>query len=180
MKIRAGFDISFEVTQSTPMIVMLTVHPSRAANLLSDHRIDVSPRAITRDYLDQFGNICTRLEAPPGGVRLQSEFLISDCGLPDEINFCAAEIPIERLPDDVLVYLVPSRYCDTEKVTDLAWSENRSPVGAAYKKSATMFTTEYLSATSMPARTVPPLRATMKGSGSAAILHIWLSPFAAA
>ena len=122
MKIKAGFDISFEVTQATPMIVMLTVHPSRAADLLTDHRIDTGPRVITRDYLDQYGNVCTRLRAPPGGVRLRSEFLITDCGLPDTVNWAAPETPIERVPDDVLIYLVASRYCDTEKLSDLAWS----------------------------------------------------------
>ncbi len=122
MKIRAGSDISFEVSQATPMIVMLTVHPSRTADLLTDHRIDVDPRAMTRDYLDQYGNVCTRLVAPPGGVRLRSEFLISDCGLPDPVDCAAPETPIEQLPDDILIYLVASRYCDTEKLSDMAWS----------------------------------------------------------
>src|SRR5579859_978292 len=122
MKIRAGFDISFEVSQHTPMIAMLTVHPSRADDLLSDHRIDLSPQTATHDYLDHFGNVCTRFVAPPGGVRMKSEFLIRDSGLHDEINKSAAEVAVERLPDDVLVYLVASRYCDTEKLSDLAWS----------------------------------------------------------
>lgn len=122
MKIRAGFDISFEVAQTTPMIVMLTVHPSRAADLLTKHCIKVTPHAVMHDYLDQFGNVCTRLVAPPVGIRLQSELLISDRGLHDEINLFAVEVPVERLPDEVLVYLVPSRYCDSEKLSDLAWS----------------------------------------------------------
>ena len=122
MRIRAGFDIFFEVSQATPMIAMLTVHPSRRPDLLTSHRIDVTPRALLHDYLDQFGNVCTRLVAPPGGIRLQCEFQISDSGLHDEINSSASETPVEQLPDEVLVYLVPSRYCETEKLSNLAWS----------------------------------------------------------
>jgi transglutaminase-like putative cysteine protease len=118
MEIRAGFDIAFDIPRPTPMILMLTIHPSR----LADHRIAFTPRTISHDYKDMFGNICTRILAPPGEIQIKSDFVIADSGLPDAVNPQAAQLLVERLPDDVLVYLVGSRYCDTRKLSDFAWS----------------------------------------------------------
>ncbi len=104
------------------MILMLSIHPSRSKDLLSPHRIQFSQDVQARDYLDMFGNTCTRIIAPPGLIEIKNEFLISDCGLPDAVNPGAQQTPIAQLPDDVLVYLLGSRYCDTQKLSDLAWS----------------------------------------------------------
>ena len=122
MEIRAGFDIAFDIPRPTPMILMLTIHPSRLADLLTDHRIAFTPRTISHDYKDIFGNICTRILAPPGEIQIKSDFVIADSGLPDAVNPQAAQLLVERLPDDVLAYLVGSRYCDTQKLSDFAWS----------------------------------------------------------
>ena len=65
MQIRAGYDIAFQCYQETPMILMLSVHPSREADLLSPHRITFSQDVQARDYLDMFGNTCTRIIAAP-------------------------------------------------------------------------------------------------------------------
>ena len=73
-------------------------------------------------YRDSFGNICGRLVAPAGGVTLRGRALVRDSGLPDVVTQNARQLPIERLPDDVLIYLMPSRYCETDKLADLAWS----------------------------------------------------------
>ena len=122
MIIRAGYDIAFYCQQDTPMVLMLSVHPSRQADVLGAHRIRLSNGIPSRDYLDSFGNICTRLVAPPGLLEIRNEFRIRDSGLPDEVAPCAREIAIDDLPDAILVYLMGSRYCDTEKLSDLAWS----------------------------------------------------------
>jgi transglutaminase-like putative cysteine protease len=122
MRIEAGYDIAFNCFQEVPIVLMLSVHPSRKAGLLTEHRITFSPNVTSRDYLDAFGNICTRLIAPPGILEIRNRFVIADSGKPDEVAPDALQWDIDRLPDDALVYLLASRYCDTEKLSDLAWS----------------------------------------------------------
>jgi transglutaminase-like putative cysteine protease len=104
------------------MILMLSVHPSRQGDLLTDHALRTSPFTGTRDYTDSFGNTCTRLVAPAGLIEIRNEFLIQDSGLPDATAFNAAQVPLQDLPDDALIYLLGSRYCDTQKLTELAWA----------------------------------------------------------
>jgi len=120
--IRAGYDIAFQCQQPTPMVLMLSVHPSRQQDLLSEDRLRLSNGTIARDYLDSFGNICTRLMAPAGLLEVRNEFLVRDSGRPDEVNPGARQFGVEALPDDTLLYLMGSRYCDTQKLSDLAWS----------------------------------------------------------
>jgi transglutaminase-like putative cysteine protease len=69
-----------------------------------------------------FGNTCTRIDAPPGLIEIRNDFLIFDSGLPDEVAPDARQFEVSELPDDILIYLLGSRYCDTEKLSELAWS----------------------------------------------------------
>jgi hypothetical protein len=78
LRIRAGYDIAFSCSQEVPILLMLSVHPSRHQDLLTDHVIRFSPTVEARDFRDAFGNVCTRLVAPPGLIKLSNEFLISD------------------------------------------------------------------------------------------------------
>ena len=122
MEIRAGYDIAFQCFQVTPMTLMLSIDPARRGDLLSEHRIQFSPNIPSRDYVDMFGNTCTRIVAPAGLIEMRNDFLISDSGLPDEVAPDARQLEVGDLPDDVLVYLLGSRYCDTQKLSTLAWS----------------------------------------------------------
>jgi transglutaminase-like putative cysteine protease len=122
VQIRAGYDIAFQCLQETPMILMLSIHPSRANDLLSPHRIQFSHDVQAHDYLDMFGNTCTRIVAPPGLIEIKNDFLIADSGLPDLAPPSGPLQPVGELPDDVMVFLLGSRYCDTQKLSDLAWS----------------------------------------------------------
>lgn len=122
MKIRAGYDIAFNCFQDVPMVLMLSVHPSRRHDLLTDHCIRFSPNVAAQDYEDVFGNVCTRLVAPPGLMQIRNEFLIADSGRPDDVADDAEQLPLEQLPHDALMYLLGSRYCDTQKLSNLAWS----------------------------------------------------------
>lgn len=121
MHIRAGYDIAFHVPQATPMVLMLTVHPSRAKDLLTADQMITSPNIPLRTYHDGFGNVCTRIVAPAGLIELKSDFAIFDSGMWDEICPHARQYPVEDLPDDVLVFLLGSRYCDTQSLADFAW-----------------------------------------------------------
>jgi transglutaminase-like putative cysteine protease len=121
MRIRAGYDIAFTMSQHTPMILMLTVHPSRAKDLLTAQKLLTAPKIPLREYRDVFGNVCTRVVAPPGVVTFKADVEIYDSGKPDEVVPHARQHPIEELPDDALVFLLGSRYCDTQSLSDFAW-----------------------------------------------------------
>jgi len=123
MEIEAGYDIAFNCLQDVPMVLMLTVHPSRHGDLLSRHEISFSPSVPHRDYRDAFDNICTRLIAPAGLIEIRNRFIVSDSGRPDNVVPDARQFEIGQLPDDALVYLLGSRYCDTQKLSDFAWSQ---------------------------------------------------------
>ena len=120
--IRAGYSIAFAVDVATPMIAMLSVHPSRMADLQTPHRLDMSSEPSRRDYQDAFGNICTRLILPPGETTLSTDFIIADTGEPDLQSPDAVQHAVDDLPDEVIVYLLGSRYCDTDRLSDVAWS----------------------------------------------------------
>ena len=121
MQIRAGYDIAFQCFQRTPMVLMLSIEPARLSDLVSEHRIGFSQDIISRDYIDMFGNTCTRIVAQPGVIEIRNNFVIADDGLPDAVAPDARQLEVEDLPDDVLIYLLGSRYCDTQKLSDLAW-----------------------------------------------------------
>jgi transglutaminase-like putative cysteine protease len=122
VKIRAGYNIAFQCPQAVPMVLMLTTHPSRDGDILSDQSMQFSPGVDARDYFDPYGNICTRLVAPPGLFEVRSEFVVQDTGIADEVRPAARLADVGDLPMDVLPFLLASRYCDTEKLSDLAWS----------------------------------------------------------
>jgi transglutaminase-like putative cysteine protease len=122
VEIRAGYDIAFQCFQETPMTLALSIEPARERDLLSDHIIRFTLNVPSRNYIDMLGNTCTRIVAPAGLIEIRNEFLISDSGLPDDVAPDARQLDVAELPDDVLVYLLGSRYCDTQKLSDLAWS----------------------------------------------------------
>jgi len=80
----------------------------------------VDPPAKIDSFIDSFGNRCSRFLAQPGHLRLSNSTLISDSGLPDEINPEAHEIPVQDLPHDVVRYLYNSRYCEVDRFSIIA------------------------------------------------------------
>jgi transglutaminase-like putative cysteine protease len=121
MKIRVGFEITYAAAQPTPMVIMLSIHPSRQPDIIGAESITAEPKVSIGFYRDSFGNICGRLVAPAGGVTLRGSALVRDSGLPDAVAPAAQQLPIDQLPDDLLLYLMASRYCETDKLTDIAW-----------------------------------------------------------
>jgi len=105
------------------MIVMMRIHPSRQRDIVGAETIMTEPDVRIRYYHDSFGNICGRLTAPPGGVTFKLESLVRDSGLPDSVVPEARPMPVEQLPDEVLLYLMASRYCETDHLVDFAWSQ---------------------------------------------------------
>jgi transglutaminase-like putative cysteine protease len=122
MLIRAGYNIRFDTEVPTPLLAMLSIHPSRNKELATPHRILTTPDVPIYDYLDNFGNVCSRVTVPAGGLTLECDFTIGDSGEPDRAAPYAVQHPVEDLPDKVLVYLLGSRYCETDRLLETAWS----------------------------------------------------------
>jgi transglutaminase-like putative cysteine protease len=121
MQIRFGYELTYAFPQATPMILMLRVHPSRAGDLLRADDMHLTPALPVQDYMDGFGNRCTRVTAPAGRVVISADAVIEDSGLPDPTEPDAMEQDVGQLPEDTLVYLLGSRYCETELLMQTAW-----------------------------------------------------------
>src|SRR6187402_2615929 len=122
MLIRAGYDLSIQCNTETPLMALLSVHPSRAQDLRSQAVITSSGPCPLTASLDDFGNLRTRTVAPAGLLRLSSSFLIEDSGSPDPVAPWANEVPVANLPEEALLFLMGSRYCETDRLSALAWS----------------------------------------------------------
>jgi transglutaminase-like putative cysteine protease len=121
MHIRVGYDIVYDCPAPTPMILLLSIRPERFADLVTDQIIRIDPPAPTHRFLDAFGNVSERLTAPVGPIRFSADFIVADSGEPDPVLPDAVEHPIADLPDEVLPFLLASRYCDVDKMSQLAW-----------------------------------------------------------
>jgi transglutaminase-like putative cysteine protease len=122
MQIRAGYELVYDCPQPTPMLLMLSVHPSRSGDLLTPHEMSFDPPIDATHYRDGFNNVCTRIVAPSGRLTISSEFIVGDPGTHDAVVPEAEQHPVQELPDETLVYLLGSRYCETDRLSDTAWS----------------------------------------------------------
>lgn len=122
MGFRIGYELDYEFPQPTPVIMLLNVHFTRASDLETPDHIIVDPSVPISGYRDSFGNWCTRLVAPAGRVRISTDCVIRDDGLPDPEVGDARQHGVEELPEEALVFLLPSRFCDSDRLLDLAWT----------------------------------------------------------
>jgi transglutaminase-like putative cysteine protease len=121
MKIRIGFEITYDCPQPTPMILTLSVHYSRISDLIVPDHLVADPPVPMTAYRDTFGNWCSRIVAPKGALRLSTDAVVNDSGLPDIVAPDARQTPVEALPDDTLLFLLGSRYCETDRLSNVAW-----------------------------------------------------------
>ena len=112
--IQAGYDIAFRCKAATPMLLQVHLRSELRARLKTPEAFRLDPVVPFRTYTDDFGNICTRLVAPAGVLKLSNRFVIRDKGTPERLPLKARQAKVEDLPDEVLVYLLGSRYCDTD------------------------------------------------------------------
>jgi len=120
MLIRLGYDIQFDLPAPVSFVAMLHVHPSRSGDLREPDLMGVEPALALDCYIDSFGNICTRFDAPAGPLRLSNNTLIADSGEPDPVAWDAEEHPIPELPSGILRYLMSSRYCEVDRLSAIA------------------------------------------------------------
>jgi transglutaminase-like putative cysteine protease len=121
MRLRVGFEMCYQCPQPTPMIVALSIHYSRASDLVRPDHLMTQPGVPVTAYRDLFGNWCSRLVAPQGRFVLSADALVNDSGAPDVVAPWAMQVPVEYLPESTLVYLLGSRYCETEQLLEVAW-----------------------------------------------------------
>jgi transglutaminase-like putative cysteine protease len=122
MRIRIGYELTYECPQPTPMILTLNVHYSRVSDLITPDCIVTSPPIPISGYRDGFGNWCSKIVAPPGEIRISTDALISDSGIPDAVEPGAPQHAVENLPEETLVFLLGSRYCETDRLSETAWA----------------------------------------------------------
>src|SRR3974390_1803140 len=122
MKIRVGYELIYDFPQPTPMIMVLGTHFTRASDVVLPDSLTTSPSVPIFPYRDVFGNWCSRIVAPAGRMRLSADGVIWDTGLPDVVAPEAPQHAVEDLPAETLIYLLGSRYCETDRLTEAAWT----------------------------------------------------------
>ena len=132
MQIRIGYELIYQCPQPTPMLLMVNVHASRAADIVEPDRLTTDPPVPLSAYHDGFGNWCNRIVAPAGRIRIAGTGVVNDNGLPDPVVPGAVQHMVQDLPQEVLVFLLGSRYCETDRLSDTAWQLfGQTPLGWA-------------------------------------------------
>ncbi len=130
MQIRLGYELIYDFPQPTPMILALNIHYSRASDIIIPDYVTTDPPAQIGGYRDGFGNWCTRVMAPSGRMRIKTDALIRDSGRADAVFPDAMQHAVQDLPEETLVFLLGSRYCETDLLSEAAWSMfGHSPPG---------------------------------------------------
>jgi transglutaminase-like putative cysteine protease len=121
MLIRYGYEITLTCQQPTALVCLLSVHEDRAADIRVAETTFTTPDVTVSTYKDLFGNRCRRLVAPVGDLTIWGDATIEDDGALDRMVPGAREMPVSELPDPCLVYLMGSRYCETDRLSQIAW-----------------------------------------------------------
>ena len=121
MLIRFGYEITINCWSPTPIITELNIEDQRHADVRVPEVFLTNPEVEASTYRDVFGNLCTRFIAPAGDLTIRSDSVIEDSGKVDVAAPEAEEVPVSHLPDDALLYLMGSRYCETDRLSQIAW-----------------------------------------------------------
>jgi transglutaminase-like putative cysteine protease len=121
MQIRLGYELIYSFPQPTPMILALSIHYSRASDIIIPDYLTTDPPIPIGGYRDGFGNWCTRIMAPTGRIRIKADALIRDSGQSDRVFPDAQQHAVQDLPEEALVFLLGSRYCETDLLSQVAW-----------------------------------------------------------
>jgi transglutaminase-like putative cysteine protease len=131
MLIRVGCEIEFVFPEPTAVILMLSLHPVRSPTVRKHEHLQVEPLVPVSQYFDLNGNLCSRAVVPAGHVRFRNDAVVEDCGLPDLQVWKAPQINVQDLPQEVLHFLLASRYCEVDsELKDIAWAKfSQTPPG---------------------------------------------------
>ena len=174
MLIRYGYEITINCNQPTPIACMMSVQADRLQDLIAPEAASTTPYVPMTTYHDMYGNLCRRLVAPAGDLTLHGDATIRDGGELDPVFPEADQSPVDALPNEMLVYLLGSRYCETDRLSRAAWDlfGHVPPGWARVQAISTSSTATSGSTTSRPARRARPSRRSRRRSASAAISRI--------
>ncbi len=131
MQLRVGYELTYDCLQPTPMMLMLNIHHTRASDIVVPDVLTTTPSVPLTFYRDAFGNWCTRLVAPTGSIRLTATAIVNDSGVPEPTSRSNRQHPVQELPEECLLFLLGSRYCETDRLSEVAWSLfQTAPLGA--------------------------------------------------
>ena len=125
MRIHVGCELGFDFPQTVPMIATLNVHFSRFSDLERPDHLVTKPSVPVEGYRDSFGNWCSRLVAPAGRFTLGTDAIVRDPGVSDPVDLNALQHQVQHLPAETLLFLLGSRYCETDRLSDEAWTRKR-------------------------------------------------------
>jgi transglutaminase-like putative cysteine protease len=121
MQLRIGYELIYYFPQPTPIILLVNIHDSRASDVVIPACLTTDPSLPISAYRDAFGNRCHRVLAPAGRLRLAADGVVGDSGQPDEVVSGAGQDSVQDLPEETLVFLLGSRYCETDLLSPTAW-----------------------------------------------------------
>jgi transglutaminase-like putative cysteine protease len=121
LRINVGCELVYELPQPTPMILLLTIHHIHASDLVVADLLKTEPELANQTYRDIYGNWCTRLLLPAGRTRISTDAIVACQPTPDEVAPSALEVPVHQLPAETIQYLLGSRYCETDRLSEMAW-----------------------------------------------------------
>jgi transglutaminase-like putative cysteine protease len=122
VEIRVGYELVYDCPQATPMILTLHIHSTRVSDIVVPDHLITRPSVPITAYRDGFGNWCSRIVAPAGEIQLSANAVVNDTGAPDGVSVGAYQHAVQDLPEETLVFLLGSRYCETDLLSKVAWS----------------------------------------------------------
>lgn len=145
MQIRVGYELIYDCPQQTPMILTLHIHFTRVSDIVVPDHLIISPSIPITAYRDSFGNWCSRIVAPEGEIRFFTDAIVNDSGNPDIVNVSAHQDLVQNLPEETLIFLLGSRYCETDLLSETAWGLfGKSPAGWARVQSICDFVHQHI------------------------------------
>jgi transglutaminase-like putative cysteine protease len=129
MHIRYGFDIEISLPQEAAIVTLMDVHPERQADIVEQSAFKSDPVRGVEFFVDSFGNMARRVLAPAGMFSMRLEGIVADSGMPDVQALHADVVSVWDLPAAVLPFLTGSRYCETDLLSEFAWSKFSSVAG---------------------------------------------------
>ena len=130
MKLKVACQLDYESHENAPLILMLRPQNGIGQQIIEE-KYFLSPNISFSEYQDVYGNLCQRMIAPLGKLTISTSSIVETQDYVD-VNFEANFVPIENLPNEAIIYMLPSRYCESDKLFSLAFEITKDlPMGYA-------------------------------------------------
>jgi transglutaminase-like putative cysteine protease len=119
MKLKVGCRLEYFSNTNTPLITLLRLR-KELSQFIESETFKLEPLLPMTEYVDLFGNYCQRLEVPKGNLLIDTSSIVVTNELVEE-NIEANFTLIQDLPEQTLIYLLPSRFCESDKLNKKAF-----------------------------------------------------------